>query len=184
MRQESLYASANARGNVSGIGMGRQARLIASSLVVWILFGGFAHGAGAGKLCSTPELASRVIAGAPSPHSLVGSVAHSVPTDPNNCVRSYCEASAGRPDDVRTAVGTGISYAFSRYIDHDDTANASRILDAACADACDERLRSAFAANQGTSTKRLCDLNSAGNPASILDLGDSGDSGGEQASRN
>ena len=72
---------------------------------------------GAGELraedaCSTSSQAEAVIAAVGQGPELVMAVASAVPSDPSNCVPSFCAASEDEDDNTRVAIGAGISEAY------------------------------------------------------------------------
>ena len=75
---------------------------------------------------------------------------------------SYCEAAKERPEDVRAAVGAGLSEALAEQEAKDEYEIAKQILVNACTPACDETVLAAFAASQATTVQRLCDYSGAG----------------------
>ena len=73
---------------------------------------------GAGELraedaCTTRSQAEAVIAALGQGPELVMAVASAVPSDPSNCVPSFCAASEDEDDDTRAAIGAGISEAYT-----------------------------------------------------------------------
>jgi hypothetical protein len=143
-----------------------------------------AHAADVDMACSTTEQAEVVIAGASTGNSLVVAVAQSVPTDPENCVPSYCVASSDKPDEVKVAVGAGISEAYAQLIAQGSENAASNLIGDACSSACDEVVLTAFAASQSSSVSGLCSttLGGIGGVApSILIIDSGAGSGGGQA---
>ena len=144
------------------------------------------------KVCSTTARAEVVIAGSASGNALVVAVAQSVPTDPANCVPSYCEASADEAQDVKVAVGAGISEAYSKLIAEGNDDEVVNLLSSACSTACDEVILTAFAASQSSTVAGLCETalgglrgGAGGAPASATAFGGStGAGGGSAASPN
>ena len=139
--------------------------------------------------CSTTEQAEVVIAGASTGNSLVVAVAQSVPTDPENCVPSYCVASSDKPSDVKVAVGAGLSEAYAQLVAQGNDDAAVNLLGGACSSACDEIVVTAFAASRSSSVGGLCSttLGGVGGVAPsvlIIDSGGTGGGGGQNASPN
>lgn len=142
--------------------------------------------------CSTTVKAEAVIAGASSGNTLVVAVAQSVPADPSSCVPAYCQASADKPQDVKVAVGAGISEAYSKLLSDGNDDEAVNLLTGACSAACDEVVLTAFAASQSSTVSGLCETalggllgGAGGAPASAVAFGGStGAGGGSAASGN
>jgi hypothetical protein len=144
---------------------------------------------GAGELraddaCSTKSQAEAVIAAVAQGPELVMAVASVVPSDPSNCVPSFCAASEDEDDNTRVAIGAGISEAYGilKSEAKDDLARLVRV--AACSSNCDRFVVTGFAASQGLPVSRMCDLGSAEGAADVRapwDVGGGGGSGGVNA---
>jgi len=112
--------------------------------------------------CSTVAEAQGVIQSASTQSALVSAVGGSVPTDPVNCVPSFCAASAGESPEVQVAVGAGISEAYSQLAGSDNDDGAAALRSSACSLSCNETIVTAFAASQATSVSRLCEAGYGG----------------------
>lgn len=137
--------------------------------------------------CSTEPQAQTVISSS-SNSGLVTAVAQSVPSDPVNCVPSYCAAARDESDDTKVAVGAGLSEAYARLVGEKNDDAALNLLSSACSSSCDEVIVTAFAASQATTASRLCEA-SLGGPggsreASVVQVDAVSGSGGQAASGN
>ena len=114
-------------------------------------------------------------------------VASAVPSDPSNCVPSFCAASEDEDDDTRVAIGAGISEAYTilKSEAKDDIARLVRA--AACSASCDRFVVTSFSASQGVPVSRMCDLASADDASDLRapwDLGGGGSGGVRAVSEN
>ena len=133
-----------------------------------------------GPSCSTVPQASDVIAGSPSPRALTGSVAQSVPSDPANCVPSYCVASRDENEEIQMAVGAGIAEAFAR-LDGQDGEQAAALNTAACSADCGETVARSYSAARSLTLEEACASSSAsgsGSSPSLLKISAGGGGGG------
>jgi hypothetical protein len=137
--------------------------------------------------CSTTAEAEAVVATVVLGSELVLAVASAVPSDPSNCVPSFCAASEDEDDDTRVAIGAGISEAYTilKSEAKDDMARLLRV--AACSSRCDRFVVTSFAASQGVPVSRMCDLANDDNASDLRapwDLGGGGSGGVRAVSEN
>jgi hypothetical protein len=147
---------------------------------------------GAGELraedaCSTTSEAEAVIRAAAQGPELVMAVASAVPSDPSNCVPSFCAASEDEHDDTRVAIGAGISEAYTVLKSEAKDDMARLVRAAACSASCDRFVVTSFAASQGVPFSRMCDLASSDDASDLRapwDLGGGGSGGVRAVSEN
>jgi hypothetical protein len=141
----------------------------------------------AASSCATTAEAEAVIATSAQGPELVMAVAGAVPSDPSNCVPSFCAASEDEDDDTRVAIGAGISEAYTILKSEAKDDMARLVRAAACSVSCDRFVVTSFAASQGVPVSRMCDLTSADDASDLRapwDLGGGGSGGVRAVSEN
>jgi len=106
------------------------------------------------QLCSTVPQTSDVTDSASSRRGLIENLAKPVPSDPSACVPSYCQASLGKPEEVRMASGEGLAAAYARLAAEDEDA-AQLINNLAGSISCDEIVAKSYAAGCAESLEHI-----------------------------